>query len=192
MASEIRRNDGKYGPLTGIFDDLEKHCDNAVRAGTMRCAYLTQEEVVGRCPTETGNLKDCFSSSDAVGKDEKGKWTFGLRTAELAQRGHYWRWVEFGSKGRPIRAPRSGRRRGRIIGIGKPHPAHPFFRPGVAAARQKWMALMMIQMSIALQIMGLRADKSGSALGEYSETASYGIGLQIAIEMDRRAREDED
>jgi HK97 gp10 family phage protein len=190
MPSDIKRSDGKPGSLSSIFDDLEHGLGNGVRAGVEMCARMTQKEVVARCPVKTGNLKRLFSAPEAVGKDEGGKWVFGLITPELAARGQYWKWVEFGTKGRPVRGARRGRKRGRVLRAGIPHPPHPFFRPGVAAARKKWMAIMMYQMSIALRILGVRADRSTSALAESSETAEFALGLQIAAEMDRRARAD--
>lgn len=167
-----------------------------VRAGVEKCARMTQKEVVKRCPVLTGTLRDCFSSPEALAKDDAGHWVFGLMTPELQKRGYYWKFVEFGTKGymrgeyRRTGTDKRGQPKRRKMKRGVPaRPAHPFFRPGVSWARRQWLAIMMVELSIALAIAGVGKDAGGNRyLNEDTDTAQGGAALRVAIRLDRTAR----
>ncbi len=185
MTSTISRSDGKPGPLTGIIDEMDRALKKGALAGYHLCAEMMQEEVVKRCPVQTGNLKAAFSSPDAIGRNEGGKYIYGLLTPELRRAAHYWQYIEYGTKGHPAIVsysinPRTGRRNKRLRAAVKSRPAHPFFRPGVAAGRTKFTqalgAALGFSLSMMMPGMGIRGPVLTQAMGQYS--ARYMMYLQ--------------
>jgi hypothetical protein len=140
------------------MDTLEKNLDLVAEglgfsmiAANKEAALLMQQEVVSRVPVHTGETRDAFASPDAVGpavdpntRFSQYGYVFGLRTAALRAKGYKAIWIEFGTKGYArgekryyLRKDKNGRFVRRYTKIRRnvpPRPAHPFFRPGIAAA----------------------------------------------------------
>jgi len=143
-ASKFRRTGNKTGSIVGIMDDLEARLTPTVAATLRECAEAVQAEIVKAAPVDTGNLRECFASPDAIAQDKKtGFWAVGLLTKELRARCIYWRWVEYGTKGHPASVKgalneATGRRARKTKAAAAPRAAHPFVRPAVAAARARF------------------------------------------------------
>lgn len=178
-------------PLTDIADGLDRALAKGANAGFAMCARMMQVEVVKRCPVLTGQMKAAFSSPDAVGKNEDGKWAFGLLTPELRRAAHYWQYVEYGTKSKPARvkvtydrATRRTRRRKYPATAGR--SPHPFFRPGIAVARTKFTTLagMGLGMGLSSAFKELRGAPEGP-------TITYQIGLGTVQQIVKKYREDD-
>ena len=132
----MKRGRGEPGAR---FAEAAKRVELAVEAAGKEAALILQQEVVARAPVKTGNLRDTFASAEAIAPLRKpGLYRFGLITPALRKRAFYAKYVEFGTKGNLGAKPKKGAKR--KIG---PHPAHPFFRPGVEAARARIKALIV-------------------------------------------------
>ena len=120
--------------------------DLEMAAANRDAALIIQRHVVPRVPVKTGQTRDAFASPEAVGLSRtfKGGWRFGLLTPELRKKGYKAHWIEFGTKGYSKGQKRvySRTERGQVVTRTRKvsrdvpaHPAQPFFRPGVEAAR---------------------------------------------------------
>jgi HK97 gp10 family phage protein len=143
---------------TGRFDDAKARALLAVETVTEQAAKLVQAEVVSRVPVRTGRAKAWLASPEALGKLRKaGGWRFGLITPELRKNAHYLIFVEYGTKGYrrgQVRTykTKGGKLRTKKVAKGVPaRPAHPFFRPGVDAARGKVKSMITQAMADALK-----------------------------------------
>lgn len=178
--------------LVDIADQLDRKLAKGAHAGFELCAQIMQVEVVKRCPVLTGQLKAAFSSPDAVGKNEDGKWAFGLLTPELRREGYYWQWVEYGTKANPPRTVvsknlRTGRRYRRAYPGTSGRSPHPFFRPGVAVARAKFSMMMGMAVGLALgdAMPGvLKSSPEGPTIG-------HTVGLNWAREVVNKSKGDD-
>jgi hypothetical protein len=179
-ASSIARLDGRAGNISTLIDDIERKADQGAFAGYRMCAQMMQIEVVKRAPFVSGNLKEAFASDDAIGRDDEGRWVYGLITPELAKKAYYWKWVEYGTKSksrrvRGYRNPQTGRTYRRTMPAVQGRAPHPFFRPGVAAARAKFTVLVGMGIGTALQgsIPALRGQKGQVLSYEIGYVATY-------------------
>lgn len=143
---------------TGRFDDAKGRVLLAVETAVEQAAKLVQAEVVARVPVRTGKAKAWLASDEAIGKLNKaGGYRFGLITPELRRNAHYLIFVEYGTKGYARGRVRSYTTKGgkvRTKKAGKPipaRPAHPFFRPGVDAARGKVKTMITQAIADALK-----------------------------------------
>jgi HK97 gp10 family phage protein len=126
------------------FRDAKTRALLAVETAAEQAAKTVQAEIVARVPVRTGKAKAWLASDEALGKLHKaGAWRFGLITPELRRNAHYLIFVEYGTKGYIRGQMRSYTTKGgkvRAKKVSKPipaRPAHPFFRPGLDAARGK-------------------------------------------------------
>ena len=131
------------------FDAAKSRALLAVETATAKAAQLVQAEIVARVPVRTGKAKAWLASPEALGKLHKpGAWRFGLITPELRKNAHYLIWVEYGTKGYMRGEVRTYTTKGGKFRAKKvrrevpPRPAHPFFRPGIDAARGKVKAVI--------------------------------------------------
>ena len=126
------------------FAEAKARTALAINTAVEEAARAVQAEVVARVPVRTGKAKAWLASPEALGKLHKdGAWRFGLITPELRRNAHYLIFVEYGTKGYARGALRSyvtkgGKVRTQRVKKAVPaRPAHPFFRPGVDAARAR-------------------------------------------------------
>ncbi len=146
--SYVKRGGGGFAARA---EQARKNLEANVKEANEQAAKIIQEEVVARCPVKTGKLRSLFASSDAIQSSWKyrGGFVFGLVTPQLKGDGYYARFVEYGTKGYhkgELRYAGRDKKTGRIKWKKMKrailsHPAHPFFRPGVAAGRARVRAL---------------------------------------------------
>jgi HK97 gp10 family phage protein len=128
----------------GLVESLEAMVDAEVR--TM------QATAVDLVPKHTGNLSQLLARDDAIDKTHEGNgivtWRFGFLTEEAREKGWYWPFVEYGTKGytagaqRIAGTDRRGRLRYRKVKRDvPPHKATPFMRPALILFRQKMARL---------------------------------------------------
>jgi HK97 gp10 family phage protein len=151
MSKIVRRHAGR-------FDDAKGRALLAVETAAEQAAKLVQAEVVARVPVRTGNAKAWLASPEALGKLRKaGGWRFGLITPDLRKNAHYLIFVEYGTKGYTRGQTRTYTSKGGKVRTKKvartvpARPAHPFFRPGVDAARGKVKTMITQAMADALK-----------------------------------------
>jgi HK97 gp10 family phage protein len=154
MHVTIRRGDGKSGAIATILDDMDRHLTGTMPTIEEQCIRAVQEEVVARCPVLTGNLKENFSSADAIGRSKDSIWLFGLLTKAAQKAAFYWKFVEYGTKGGEAHKRGEmgarGRRFRKTSAARKPRPAHPFMRPGILAARARFRGVIVNLAGVAL------------------------------------------
>ncbi len=140
----------RAGHFAGRVAQAQKNVELAVQAANKQAALIIQAEVVQRVPVKTGKLRDMFASSEAIQESWKypGGYVFGLATGRLKSDGFYAQFVEYGTKGyskgefRYAGTRPNGKVKLKKVKKGVPaRPAHPFFRPGVAAGRARIKAL---------------------------------------------------
>ena len=121
-------------------NDMKLYAREIAKAG----AKLVQDEVVARVPVRTGRLRELLASEEAIQPAKKGSgYVFGLVTSRIRRDGHYAFFVEYGTKGYTVkRVRRKGAKAGETTTFAMPQrKATPFFRPGVAAARDRIKSL---------------------------------------------------
>ena len=177
MKSQIRRADGRSGPLDGILDPLDRSLARGIISGWGVCAKILQEEVVARCPVksgpgsrEAGRLRAAFASGDAIGETPSHRWRYGLLTTELQRAGYYWQFVEYGNKayvrgewrmtGTTVKGKPQRRKVKRSVPARR---ARPFLRPGIIAGYIRFSETMADSMNDAIRDAAALKQATSSA-----------------------------